>query len=55
MMAATAAIMLSLRAAAGIDTRGRAVALIASSVCAIGLLVTQERELGRSFLRRRPA
>ena len=53
--AATAVLMFGLRAGLGGDTRGRAVALAVASVGAAALLVAQERDLGRSFLRRRMA
>ena len=51
----TLVLMVALRAAGGIDVRGRAIALVLAALSAVAVLVAQERELGRSFLRRRLA
>ena len=51
----TLVLMVSLRAAGGIDVRGRAIALVLATLAAVAVLVAQERELGRSFLHRRLA
>lgn len=51
----TLLLMLGLRATAGDSVQGRVVALALATVAAAGLLVLQERALGRSFLRRRVA
>ena len=49
------AVMLSLRAAGGLELQGRVIALILATVVAVAVLLLQERELGRTFLRRRLA
>lgn len=53
--AATAVLMLGLRSVSSDGTRERAVALVLGTCGSLALLVAQERELGRSFLRRRVA
>lgn len=51
----TAALMLGLRWTGGSDARHRGIALGVATLAAIAVFVAQERDLGRSFLRRRVA
>ena len=53
--AVTSSLMVAFRATGGGSVQGRVAALAFGTVAALGLLVLQERDLGRSFLRRRVA
>jgi hypothetical protein len=53
--AVTLSLMVAFRATGGGSVQGRVAALAFGTVAALGLLVLQERDLGRSFLRRRVA